>query len=51
MTNRDSFTALELAFFRAGEEVETRESFVDDEIVERPPSLLQRLFRRKPAPQ
>ena len=49
MANRDSFTDLELAFFRAGDEIERSASEPSDERPTRP--LLKRLFRRKPARQ
>jgi hypothetical protein len=53
MSNRDSWTALELSFFARGEEVQPQpvETFADlDEGIEERVPLLKRLFTRKPRP-
>ena len=54
MSNRDSWTSLELAFFARGEEAQPQpvETFADlDEGMEERLPLLKRLFARKPARQ
>lgn len=53
MSEREAFTPLEEAFFRAGAEMEAQpvESFDDIDEDVRPRSLLRRLFGRKSAQQ
>ena len=55
MSDRDAFTPLEEAFFRAGAAIEAEQTPIEDfsdldEGVRRRP-LLQRLFSRKPTQQ